>query len=56
MTVKNNFMEGVSYTYAAPSVTVLDYQSEGLLCISGEFNLGGGGSYTDDDINDNGSY
>ena len=34
MTVKNNFMEGVSYTYAAPSVTVLDYQSEGLLCIS----------------------
>lgn len=35
MTVKNNFMEGVSYTYAAPSVTVLDCQSEGLLCISG---------------------
>lgn len=34
MTVKNNFMEGVSYTYTAPSVTVLDCQSEGLLCIS----------------------
>ena len=42
--------------YLTPSVTVLDCQSEGLLCISGEFNLGGGGSYTDDDINDNGSY
>jgi hypothetical protein len=42
--------------YLTPSVTVLDYQSEGLLCISSEFNLGGGGSYTDDDINDNGSY
>lgn len=56
MTVKNNFMEGCVCTYAAPSVTVLDIQSEGLLCTSGEFNLGGGGVYGDDDINDNGSY
>ena len=47
---------GEQHGYAAPSVTVLDYQNEGLLCQSSEFNFGGGGSYTDDDINDNGEY
>ena len=35
MTVKNNFMEGLGHGYVTPSVSVLDFQSEGLLCVSG---------------------
>ena len=50
------FNRGGHHAYATPSVTVLDFQNEGLLCVSGDFNLGGGGVYDDDDINDNGSY
>jgi hypothetical protein len=43
--------------YDAPSVNVLDVQSEGLLCVSAsDWNLGGAGTYGEDDINDNGSY
>lgn len=34
MTVKNNFMEGVALEYVTPSMIVLDYQNEGLLCMS----------------------
>lgn len=42
--------------YESPALTALDIESEGLLCQSGEFTLGGGGVYGDDDINDNGEY
>ena len=53
MTLKNKFFnEGVAYV--TPCVTVLDAQVEGVLCES--FTNGGGGSYSDGDINDNGGY
>lgn len=42
--------------YESPSLTALDVMSEGLLCVSGNFTLGGGGIYEDGDINDNGEY
>ena len=51
-----NFAREGQYDYATPTIAVLDFQNEGLLCVSGEFNLGGGGVYGDDDINDNGEY
>lgn len=47
-------LEGVSYE--APSANMLDILSEGLLCQSGDFTLGGGGAYGEGDINDNGEY
>ena len=47
-------LEGVSYE--TPSVKTLDIMSEGLLCVSGDFTLGGGGSYGEGDINDNDEY
>ena len=43
-------------SYSAPAVSVLEVEAEGLLCASSEYTLGGGGVYTTDDINDNGSY
>ena len=55
LTTKN----GGEALYTAPSVNVLDVQSEGLLCQSGsdyKWNLGGAGTYGVDDINDNDSY
>lgn len=43
--------------YVCPSVVTLDFVSEGLLCLSdGDFTYGGGGTYEDGDINDNGNY
>ena len=35
MTDKSNILEGLGLNYAAPSVTVLDFQNEGILCVSG---------------------
>ena len=42
--------------YVAPAAIELEACSEGVLCASGEYHLGGGGSYGEEDINDNGSY
>lgn len=46
---------GGGYLYDTPLVTTLEFQSEGVLCGSG-FTEGGGGSYGEGDINDNGGY
>lgn len=43
-------------TYEAPKVQTLDVLSEGVLCASGDYFLGGGGVYGVDDMNDNGEY
>lgn len=46
---------GGGYLYETPLVTTLEFQSEGVLCGSDKWTVGGGGSYGDD-INDNGGY
>lgn len=51
---KNNTWGG--QTYETPTVKELDIQSEGVLCGSYKWTEGGGGSYEDGDINDNGEY
>ena len=56
MSNKKTFTLEVLHGYVAPSVSVLACQNEGILCASGDFTLGGGGSYGDGDINDNGEY
>ena len=56
MSNKKTFTQEVLHSYVAPSVSVLHCQNEGLLCVSGDFTLGGGGSYGEGDINDNGEY
>lgn len=56
MSNKKTFTLEALHGYVAPSVSVLACQNEGILCASGDYTLGGGGSYTDADINDNGSY
>ena len=53
---KNEILIMGGASYIAPSMSVVDLHNEGLLCQSGDFTLGGGGVYGDDDINDNGSY
>lgn len=55
MTKNNKTMQNVS-SYETPSVTTLEVLSEGVLCGSGDYYLGGGGVYGDDDMNDNGEY
>lgn len=55
MTFNNKTMQKVS-SYETPSVTTLEVLSEGVLCGSGDYYLGGGGVYGDDDMNDNGDY
>ena len=42
--------------YVAPAAIELEAYNEGVLCASGEYHLGGGGVYSEEDINDNGSY
>ena len=44
------------HSYETPFVSLLHCQNEGILCASGDYTLGGAGSYSDADINDNGSY
>lgn len=56
MSIKNTFTLEELHGYVAPSVSVLACQNEGILCASGDYTLGGAGSYSDADINDNGSY
>ena len=53
MTLYKKTIEG-SYPYETPLVKPLEILSEGVLC--GSFTTGGGGSYGDGDINDNGEY
>jgi hypothetical protein len=55
MTFNNKTMQKVS-SYETPSVTTLEVLSEGVLCGSYDWTVGGGGSYGDDDTNDNGDY
>lgn len=55
MTFNKNNTRGVQ-TYETPSVTTLEVLSEGVLCGSGDYFLGGGGIYDDDHTNDNGEY
>ena len=42
--------------YEAPSVKTLDIMSEGVLCSSYKWTEGGAGTYSGDEILDNGSY
>ena len=56
MSIRKTFTQEACLCYATPSASVLDCQNEGLLCVSGEFNLGGGGAYGEGDINENGEY
>ena len=42
--------------YEKPSAEVLVVRFEGVICESGGYHQGGGGSYGDDDTNDNGDY
>ena len=56
MTLYNQIKMGGVSSYETPLVKTLEFLSEGLLCVSGEFNLGGGGAYGEGDINDNGEY
>ena len=53
MTLYKKIIEG-SHPYETPLVKSLEILSEGVLCES--FTTGGGGSYGDGDINDNGEY
>lgn len=43
-------------TYETPTIATLEVLSEGVLCGSYDWTEGGGGSYGDDDTNDNGEY
>lgn len=43
-------------TYETPTITTLEFQSEGVLCGSYTWTQGGGGVYGEDDMNDNGEY
>lgn len=51
LTIKNN-----EEVYSAPECMVISVKVQGMLCTSGDYSLGGGGSYGDEDTNDNGSY
>lgn len=55
MIFNNKTMQAVS-SYETPTVTTLEVLSEGVLCASGDYFLGGGGIYDDDHTNDNGEY
>ena len=44
------------HSYETPFVSLLRCQNEGILCASGDYTFGGAGSYSNADINDNGSY
>ena len=56
MSNKKTFTLEALHGYVAPSVSVLACQNEGILCASGDYTLGGAGSYSYADINENGSY
>ena len=42
--------------YVTPAIKSLVIKSEGVLCGSYIYHFGGGGTYGDGDINDNGEY
>lgn len=59
MTTKQTkqFLGGDSYI--SPEIRTVEFKTEGPLCtsmVSSYYFLGGGGQYTDDFINDNGSF
>lgn len=56
MTVKSNKNAAQGACYVAPKAVELDLRSEGVLCGSYIYHFGGGGTYGDWDINDNGEY
>ena len=56
MTTKLNEKRFDGVAYVTPSILSLDIKSEGVLCGSYIYHLGGGGTYGDGDINDNGEY
>ena len=53
---QNKTFEMAGATYETPTITTLEVLTEGVLCGSGDYFLGGGGIYDDDHTNDNGEY
>lgn len=52
----NKLTQSISWEqYVTPKMKSIEIKTEGVLCQS-DYNFGGGGSYGDDDVNDNGSY
>ena len=56
MTTKLNEKRFDGVAYVTPSIFSLDIKSEGVLCGSYIYHFGGGGTYGNGDINDNGEY
>ena len=56
MTTKLNEKRFDGVAYVTPSIFSLDIKSEGVLCGSHIYHSGGGGTYGNGDINDNGEY
>ena len=56
MTLNKKITWGGVSSYETPLVKTLDIMSEGVLCGSYTWTEGGAGTYTEEFINDNGSY
>ena len=56
MTQNKKISWGGVTSYESPLVKTLEIASEGLLCGSYTWTEGGAGTYSDEFINDNGSY
>lgn len=42
--------------YVSPKMRTVEMKTEGVICGSYAYYLGGGGVYDEDDVNDNGEY